>query len=49
MDKEANIDSFKEGTNFVVGERNLSPYELEALFLSYYLTIYLRDILMRRF
>ena len=30
MDEEANGDSMKEGTNFVVGEGNSSPYELEA-------------------
>ena len=37
MDKEANSDSLKEGTDFVVGKGNSSPYELEvfiALLLS---------------
>ena len=30
MDEEANSDSLKDGTNFVVGEGNSNPYELEA-------------------
>lgn len=30
MDEEANADSLKEGTSFVVVEGNLSPYELET-------------------
>ena len=30
VDEEANKDSLKEGTNFVVGEGNSSSYELEA-------------------
>ena len=31
MDEEASSNSLKEGTNFVVGEGNSCPYELEAL------------------
>lgn len=30
MNEEASLDSLKEGTNFVVGEGNSSPFELEA-------------------
>ena len=30
VDEEANGDSLKEGTDFVVGEGNSSPYELKA-------------------
>ena len=30
MDEEANGDSLKEGTDFVVGEGNSSSYELET-------------------
>ena len=40
MDEEANSDSLKEGTDFVVGEGNSSLYELEAfidLLLSHHL------------
>ena len=31
MDEETNADFLKKGTDFVVGEGNLSPYELEAI------------------
>ena len=40
MDEEANGDSMKEGTNFVVGEGNSSPYELEA-FIAFLLSCHL--------
>lgn len=30
VDGEASLDSLKEGTDFVVGEGNFNPYELEA-------------------
>ena len=30
VDEEANVDSLKEGTDYVMGEDNSSPYELEA-------------------
>ena len=30
MDEEANAESLKEGTNFIMEEDNSSPYELEA-------------------
>ena len=49
MDEEANGDSLKEGTDFIVGEGNLSSYELEAFITFYFLAIYLRDILMKIF
>ena len=49
MDREANEDSLKEGTDFVVGEGNSNSYELEAFISFYFLAIYLRDILMKRF
>ena len=49
MDEEANGDSLKEGTDFVVGEDNSSSYELEA-FIAFLLSRHLfRDIPMRRF
>ena len=40
MDEEANGDSLKEGTNFVVGEGNSSSYELEA-FIAFLLSRHL--------
>ena len=40
MDEEANPDSLKEGTDFVVGEGNSSPYELEA-FIAFLLSCHL--------
>ena len=40
VDKEANADSLKEGTDFVVGEGNSSPYELEA-FIAFLLSCHL--------
>ena len=49
MDEEANEDSLKEGIDFVVGEGNSSSYELEAFIGFYFLAIYLRDILIKRF
>ena len=49
VDEEANGDSLKEGIDFVVGEGNSSSYELEPLLPFYFLAIYLRDILMKRF
>ena len=49
MDEEANEDSLKEGIDFVVGEANFSSYELEAFIGFYFLAIYLRDILIKRF
>ena len=33
MDEEANGDSLKEGTDFVVGKGNSSPYEAFITFL----------------
>ena len=40
MDEEANADSLKEGTNFVVGEGNSSSYELKA-FIAFLLSCHL--------
>ena len=40
MDEEANRDSLKEGTDFVVGEGNSSSYELEA-FIAFLLSHHL--------
>ena len=40
MDEEANGDSLKEGTDFVVGEGNSSSYELEA-FIAFLLSRHL--------
>ena len=40
MGEEANEDSLKEGTNFVVGESNSSFYELEA-FIAFLLSHHL--------
>ena len=49
VDEEANANSLKEGTDFVVGEGNSSPYELEA-FIPFLLSRHLfEDILMRKF
>ena len=54
VDEEANSDSLKESTDFVVGEGNSSPYELEvfiALLLSHHLFEghHLKKILSRHF
>jgi len=40
VDEEANADSLKEGTNFVVGEGNSSFYELKA-FIAFLLSFHL--------
>ena len=54
MDEEANGDSLKEGTDFIVGEGNLSSYELEA-FITFLLSRHLfegypnENILSRHF
>ena len=40
VDEEANEDSLKEGTDFVVREGNSSPYELEA-FIAFLLSHHL--------
>ena len=40
MDEEANGDSLKEGTDFVVGEGNSSSYEFEA-FIAFLLSRHL--------
>ena len=40
MDEEANGDSLKEGTDFVVGEGNSSSYELET-FIAFFLSRHL--------
>ena len=40
MDEEANSNSLNEGTNFVVGEGNSSPYELGA-FIAFLLSRHL--------
>ena len=40
MDEEASSNSLKEGINFVVGEGNSSPYELEA-FITFLLSHHL--------
>ena len=40
MGEEANGDFLKEGTDFVVGEGNSSPYELEA-FIAFLLSRHL--------
>ena len=40
MDEEANTNSLKESTNFVVGEGNSCPYELEA-FIAFLLSCHL--------
>ena len=40
MNEEANRDSLKEGTDFVVGEGNFSPYELET-FIAFLLSFHL--------
>jgi len=40
MDEEASLDSLKEGINFVVGEGNSSPYELEV-FIAFLLSRHL--------
>ena len=49
MDEEANGDSLKEGIDFVVGEVTLALMYLKLLLAFCFLTIYLRDILMKRF
>ena len=38
--EEANANSLKEGTEFIVGESNLSPYELKA-FIAFLLSRHL--------
>jgi len=43
MDEEASSDPLKEGTNFVVGEGNSSPYELEA-FVTFLLSSHLFEL-----
>ena len=45
VNEEANGDSLKKGSNFVV---TLALMKLKSLMFSYYLAIYLRDILTRR-
>ena len=40
VDEEADTDSLKEGIDFVVGEGNSSPYELEA-FIAFLLSCHL--------
>ena len=40
MDEEANGDSLKQGTDFVVGEGNSGSYELEA-FIAFLLSCHL--------
>ena len=40
MDEKASSDSLKEATNFVVGEGNSIPYELEA-FIAFLLSRHL--------
>ena len=43
MDEEASLDPLKEGTDFVMGEGNSSPYELEA-FVAFLLSCHLFDV-----
>ena len=40
MNEEAILDSLKEGTNFVMGEGNSSPYELKV-FIAFLLSRHL--------
>ena len=48
MNEEASLDSLKEGTNFVVGEGNSSPFELEAFLAFLPFFFFWKDIPMRR-
>ena len=43
MDEEASLDPLKEGTDFIMGEGNSSPYELEA-FVAFLLSRHLFDV-----